>query len=98
MGQKTHTTIWLIFNKCWELNMCTIGTPNSKDLGWLIALSWFQAIPRNSCANLKAMEKDFIEDFIKTRVKHNTVAFIYSFKQASHKISQIGRDNIHHSR
>ena len=50
-----------------------------------VALSWFQAIPRNTYSNLEDMEKDFIEAFSKTGIKHNTVALIYNFKQASHE-------------
>ena len=46
-------------------------------------LSWFQAIPKNAYSNIEAMEKYFIEAFMKMGVKHNIVALIYSFKQAN---------------
>ena len=45
------------------------------------ALDWFQDIPKNAYTNLEEMEKDFIEAFSLTSIKHNnTVTQIYNFK------------------
>ena len=50
-----------------------------------LALSWFQAIPKNTYSNLEAMEKAFIEAFSKMGIKHKMVAPIFNFKKANHE-------------
>ena len=45
------------------------------------ALNWFRDLPKGAYTNLDQLEPDFIEAFLLTGIKHNTITKIYNFKQ-----------------
>ena len=51
--------------------------------GW--ALSWFQMLNLSEYLSYKALEKDFIATFSKTRLKHDVLSQIHGFKQKNDK-------------
>ena len=43
---------------------------------------WFNTLDHNRLCQIDELTKEFIEEFTKSGIKHNTVGMIHTFKQA----------------